>query len=103
LYKLIDEICLFKVKVECSLQVVHDPGLIMIDQGTDRLSCGIWMSVLQGLEDSGQLTQAIFKVLKFNKDLVDSCVGNYHLAQQYVYCDQNYAWDARACSDWLSL
>jgi hypothetical protein len=52
LHQLIEEIRLLELELECSLQAVHVPGLIMIDQGTDGLSRGIWMSALQGLEDS---------------------------------------------------
>jgi hypothetical protein len=62
LHKLIEEISLLKLgfELECSLQVIHVPGMIVIDQGTDGLSRGIWTSSLQGLQDSNCLTQAIF-------------------------------------------
>jgi hypothetical protein len=67
LHQLIEEICLLELELDYSLQVVHVPGLIIIDQGTDGLSCGIWMSALQGLQDSDRLTQAIFEPLCFDK------------------------------------
>jgi hypothetical protein len=75
----------------------------MIDQGTDGLSRGIWMSALQGLEDSGRLTQAVFEPLRFDRLLVDSYIKNYQLAQQHVHCDGNSTWDARVCFDRLSV
>jgi hypothetical protein len=49
LHQLIEEIRLLELNLECSLQVVHVPGLLMIDQGMDALSRGIWMSALQAL------------------------------------------------------
>jgi hypothetical protein len=103
LHKLIEEIRLLELELDCSLQVIHVPGLIMIDQGTDGLSRGIWMSALQGLEDSGRLTQAVFEPLRFDRQLVESYINNYHLAQQYVHCDWNAPWDARVCFDRLSV
>ena len=103
LHKLIEEIRLLELKLGCSLQVVHVPGLCMIDQGTDGLSRGIWMSALQGLEDSGRLTQAVFEPLSFDPLLVASYVTTYHLSPQYVYCDWNTTWDARICFDRLSV
>jgi hypothetical protein len=53
----------------------------MIGQGTDGLSRGIWMNVLQGLENSGPLTQAVFAPLNFDKELVNFYVRNYQIAQ----------------------
>jgi hypothetical protein len=96
LHKLIEEIRLLELELGCSLQVIHVPGTIMIGQETDGLSRGIWMNVLQWLEDSGRLTQAVFEPLRFDKGLVDSYVRNYQLAHQYAYCDWNTTWDARS-------
>ena len=103
LHKLIEEIRLLELELGCVLHVVHVPGIIMIDQGTDGLSRGIWMSALQGLEDSDRMTQAVFAPLRFDPDLVASYVREFHLAQQYVYCDWNTTWDARKCFDRLSV
>jgi hypothetical protein len=103
LHALIEEIRLLELELECSLQVIHVPGLIMIDQGTDGLSRGIWMSALQGLQDSDRLTQAMFEPLCFDEQLVDSCVGSYRLASEHVHCDWNSVWDARVCFDRLSV
>jgi hypothetical protein len=103
LHKLIEEIRLLELELGCSLQVVHVPGIIMIDQGTDGLSRGIWMSALQGLEDSGRMTQAVFDPLRFDPELVTSYITNFHLAHDYIYCDWNSVWDARLCFDRLSV
>jgi hypothetical protein len=61
------------------------------------------MSALQGLEDSGRLTWAVFEPLYFDPCLVDSYTRTYHLAPQYIYCDWNSIWDASKCFDWLSV
>jgi hypothetical protein len=73
-----------ELKLNCSLQVVvvHVPGLCMINKGTDGLSRGIWMTALQGFEDSGRLTQVVFEPLCFNPLLV---VESY-LAQAIPSC-----------------
>jgi hypothetical protein len=63
LHKLIKEIRLLELELGCSLQVIHVPGIVMINQGMDGLSRGIWMSALQGLKDSGRMTQAVLEPL----------------------------------------
>ena len=103
LHKLIEEIRLLELELDCSLQVVHVPGLCMIGQGTDGLSRGIWMSALQGLEDSGRLTQAVFEPLQFDPLLVESYISDYDLARQYVYCDWSTTWKAQICFDRMSV
>jgi hypothetical protein len=101
--QLIEEIRLLELELECCLQVIHVPGMIMIDQGTDGLSRGIWMSALQGLQDSDRLTQAIFEPLCFDKALVDSYLGNYNLSRSYVHVEWKSVWNARACFDTMSV
>ena len=95
LHRLIEEIRLLELELTCTLQVIHVPGLLMIDQGTDGLSRGIWMSALQGLQDSHELTQAVFDPLRFDPLLVESYVSRFCLADKYTYCDWNSVWDAR--------
>jgi hypothetical protein len=41
LHTLIEEIRMLELELDCSLQVVHVPGYLMINQGTDGLSRGI--------------------------------------------------------------
>jgi hypothetical protein len=67
----------------------------MIDQGTNGLSRDIWLSALQGLQDSQELTQAVFDPLCFDPLLVDSYVSCFCLATQYAYCHWDSVWDAR--------
>ena len=51
LHARIEVIRLLKMELDCCLQVVHVPGVVMIDQGTDDLSRGIWVSPFHGLTD----------------------------------------------------
>jgi hypothetical protein len=103
LHQLIEEIRLLELELECSLQVIHVPGLIMIDQGTDGLSRGIWMSSLQGLMDSDRMTQAIFEPLCFDAALVDTYMRSNYLEGPYIHCDWNSVWNASNCFGRLSV
>ena len=44
LHRLLEEIRALEVQLECHLVVIHVPGLIMIQEGTDGLSRGLWIS-----------------------------------------------------------
>jgi hypothetical protein len=70
LHQLIKSIRILELCLGCHLQVVHVPGLLMIPQGTDGLSRGIWMTALQGLTNTRRLTQAVFDPLPFDPYLV---------------------------------
>jgi hypothetical protein len=59
-----------EIRLGCHLQVIHVPGIVMINQGTNGLSQGIWMTTLQGLADPRRLTQAVFHCLTFDRGLV---------------------------------
>jgi hypothetical protein len=63
LHELIEEIRLIELELECQLQVIHVPGVVMIQQGTDGLSRGVWSTVLHELEDQSHLTAAVFEPL----------------------------------------
>ena len=91
LHALIESIRIYELRLGCHLQVVHVPGLLMIRQGTDGLSRGIWMSALQGLIDTRRLTQAVFDPLPFDPYLVQEYVNllpaMHHQSRAWVYCD----------------
>jgi hypothetical protein len=57
----------------------------MIDQGTNGLSRGIWMSALQGLEDSARLTQAVFEPLCFDPTLVPLRLHNMEVIEDVAH------------------
>ena len=72
LHALIEEIRLMELELGCCLQVVHVPGVIMIRQGTDGLSRGVWATALHDLEEPGQLNTAVFEPLIPDSQLVDA-------------------------------
>ena len=61
LHALVREIRCLEILLECKLQVVHVPGVVMILQGTDGLSRGVWASRLHPHIDQARLTEAIFQ------------------------------------------
>jgi hypothetical protein len=44
LHKLVLQIKRLELELDCRLEVIHVPGTLMIHQGTDGLSRGLWMS-----------------------------------------------------------
>lgn len=96
LHKLVGEIRLLELELGCVLQVVHVPGRVLITQGTDGLSRGVWMSVLQNVMDSSRLTQAIFEPL--DPANVWDYLGSSDLrSHPWIYRDWNQNWTADLC------
>lgn len=60
LHRLVEQIKLIELELNIELQVIHVPGVVMIQQGTDGLSRGIWASELHPYADQTQLTASIF-------------------------------------------
>jgi hypothetical protein len=44
LHNLMLEIKILENLLECRIEAIHVPGTLVIDQGTDGLSRGLWMS-----------------------------------------------------------
>lgn len=107
LHALIEDIRLLEMKLGCHLQVIHVPGLVMIQQGTDGLSRGIWMTSLQGLEDSRRLTQAVFDPVPYDPDLIIPYLQNLHdrgyPCSNWRYCDWQQPWNPSRLFDRLSV
>jgi hypothetical protein len=87
LHALIEEIRLLELRLECTLQVVHVPGVVMITQGTDRLSRGVWVSPLHELASQQVLAEAVFALLSFDVSLVYSVLYEFGLANLLLYLD----------------
>lgn len=64
LHSLVEQIQLLTLDLGFHLEVVHVPGLAMIQQGTDGLSRGIWMSHLHPSVDQHALTRAVFEPMR---------------------------------------
>jgi hypothetical protein len=106
LHVLIEEIRTREIRLGCFLEVIHVPGLIMILQGTDALSRGIWISPFQGLMDPARITQAVFDPLTFDPALVDYYVDQLPAMYQdrtWRYCDWTKPWQASAVFDRLTV
>ena len=59
LHLLIVQIKLMELQLGCHLVVIHVPGVLMIEQGTDGLSRGVWISPLQKRIPTRQLMTEI--------------------------------------------
>ncbi|CAJ1968848.1 unnamed protein product [Cylindrotheca closterium] len=98
LHKLISEIRLLELEPKCTLQVIHVPGKVLITQGTDGLSRGVWMSHLQNIMDPDRLAQAIFDPVPFDPALVwESLPFLSHHASHWTFQHWNQPWVAATC------
>jgi hypothetical protein len=93
LHLLIKEIRLLEMEMDCCLQVIHVPGVVMIDHGTDGLSQGVWVSAFHGLTDNLLLTKAVFEPVLFDAALVDRYIRIYDLPQTWHYQEWNQVWN----------
>jgi hypothetical protein len=106
LQRLIEEIRLLELDLGCYLQVIHVPGLVLITQGTDGLSRGIWMSSYHSLMDEARLTQAIFDPLPFDPDLVREylpLLSPLCPCSSWQYQVWSDPWEATRCFDNLTV
>ena len=74
LHKLVEQIQDLTLQLDCHLEVVHVPGVVMITQGTDGLSRGIWLSQLHPHVSQRDITRAVF----------DPLVPDWNLAVHYA-------------------
>jgi hypothetical protein len=107
LHALIKEIRTRELRLGCYLEVIHVPAIVMIQQGADALSRGIWISPLQGLMDPRRITQAVFDPLPFDACLaqyyVDEFPAMHHMDRVWKYCKWNCMWDAKLVFDRLTV
>ena len=82
-----------ELELGCSLQVVHVPGIVMIGQGTDGLSRGVWATALHGLEDPSLLNAVVFAPLKPDPTLVQPVVDILGVGP-WFYQPWEAVWDA---------
>jgi hypothetical protein len=103
LHALIVDIKLIEQELDCHLQVIHVPGLVMITQGTDGLSRGVWMSALHSPIDQRYITQAVFDPVHYDPDLVEHYLSLYDLPRPWRYQDWRNPWDGEQCFDQLTV
>ena len=70
LHELVEQIQLISLDLDVHLQVVHVPGLVMIQQGTDGLSRGVWVSPYHDPVHHRALNAAVFAPLQPDPDRV---------------------------------
>lgn len=103
LHALIMEIKTIEQSLRCSLQVIHVPGLLMIQQGTDNLSRGVWMSPLDHMVDQHAYTKAIFDPLPYCSILVQQYVTKFCNQEAWYYQAWDQPWNATACFNRLTV
>ena len=79
LHDLIKQIQLLTLDLRCFLHVVHVPGVVMIDQGTDGLSRGVWLSDLHPERNQTELTRAVFDPFPVDMVLADEYIRGFGL------------------------
>ena len=92
LHHLIEQIRLLELDLQCHLQVVHVPGLVMIEQGTDSLSRGVWCSPWHGIPDQQTIAAQVFSPIQPDFTLVHSIVKQFGLSTRWIYCDWHKLW-----------
>jgi hypothetical protein len=66
LHQLIRRIKSLELRLRCRLEPIHVPGRLMVQQGADGLSRGIWMSADHVLSSSVEASQLTLSALPFN-------------------------------------
>ena len=103
LHELIEQIRLIELDLDCHLQVVHVPGVVMIQQGTDNLSRGIWCSPFHQQVDQRTLTASIFSPVQTDFQLISDVVSQYHLRPDWQLCDWQHSWASYNIFDRLTV
>ena len=102
LHSLLEEIRLIELELGCTLQVVHVPGVVMITQGTDGLSRGVWATALHDWVDQGSLTEAVFAPLPVDMDMASTLARSLG-HDRFRYQPWESVWDARDMFDTMSI
>ena len=94
------------MQLDVFLQVIHIPGVVMITQGTDGLSRGIWMSPLHHRPLSQQqITSAIFAPITPSHTLVDCLMKKHELSVNWKLMPWSNPWRAEevfgCCTIWF--
>ena len=100
LHRLITEIRHLEMELGIQLVVIHIPGVVMIDQGTDGLSRGVWMSKLHSFTNEQDMLSAIFAPTSFDPSLLDliyTAAPDLWISPDAFYYDWRLPWDAASC------
>ena len=89
---------LFETELCVHLQVVHVPGLVMIQQGSDALSWWPGLPPLQISMNQQALTTTVFAPLTPDRILIQAYVNKYQLQISY----QGQPWYVECCTSNLT-
>jgi hypothetical protein len=103
LHTLITSIKLLELQLGCQLQVIHVPGVVMILQGSDALSRGVWITPFQDTMNQRTLTAAVFAPLAPDDALINHYISEFGLPPGYVLQDWNTEWLATPLLDTFSV
>jgi hypothetical protein len=92
LHDLITAIKLLELELGCQLQCVHVPGLVIILQGSDALSRGVWITPFQDTMDQRRITIAVFEPLIPDDGLICHYISTHGLPSDFVLQDWNSEW-----------
>ena len=68
-----------ELELECQLIVIHVPGYLLIRQGTDGLSRGVWISALQERLPSRELLSQALAPVRFSPGWIEWLQAVYHI------------------------
>jgi len=100
LHFLIEQIRLLELDLNCTLVAVHVPGRVMIEQGTDALSRGVWVSPFHHAIHHREINTAVFAPLDFDPRLVDSLINRFQLPEpHWIHYSWTRPWEATKVFD----
>ena len=102
LHRLISEIRILEMRLGIALECIHVPGVVMIQQGTDGLSRGIWMSSLHAFLDQSAILTAVFAPLPFDEILVYKFLPR-EFRSSWFHQEWQKPWNAQLCFHHLSV
>jgi len=103
LQELIEAIKLLELELQIHLVVIHVPGLVIILEGTDGLSRGIWFSSLHRELKHSEITGAVFAPMTFDSLIVNQIVQAFGLPPDWVHFPWDGSWNAAALFDNFSV
>jgi hypothetical protein len=95
LHNLIRRIKLLELQLQCRLEPIQVPGRLMIQQGADRLSRGIWMSAEHVLRSSVEESRLTLSALPFNALLGRAwalCQSDFPTSTNYRHITNTDEW-----------
>jgi hypothetical protein len=92
LHVLIWQIKCLELELGVLLQVVHVPGVVMIEQGSDALSRGVWVTPFHSTMDQREITASVFAPLTPDINLIESYILRFALPQNYTLMQWDSQW-----------